>query len=479
MAKETKTKSSTDNAAGTQEAKKAEKAEVEEASVSPAPSESASHPSPETLTALQEELSRGLDARRVVLVAAPAAGDNTYVAAVQLDRQLKGDDRVTLGQRLVTRGAAAGYTILPAFYSDKEWQALDEVTERPRWLGCLGGGDGQQPSLVETLRQRDPSQLRYLLMKSIRNHLAFFDFIQRSALFPRHLGLTFCAAVMQESLELLFATKGATFTGDAAAVRFFDEQIAGGGHFERGDVQLYFQLKGLAEQAKHYHQLKAAREPPFGWMAEVKRTCRFLEAFDRYVRDNLTSPKERRRLRRRRFLLAGGVALVLMAAVAFYVIITWPQGSNIDETLITSPGGIVGQYYNGTNFNKKVLKRTDDAINLVTGAAPAKGVTADRFSVRWEGFIYFSSTGETQLCAESDDGVRVFFNNALLIDDWSIHAMKKACELVRVQKGWYPLKVDFFDEKSGARMRLLMGETPDEARLVPPKQLCCRGKSKK
>ena len=60
-----------------------------------------------------------------------------------------------------------------------------------------------------------------------------------------------------------------------------------------------------------------------------------------------------------------------------------------------------------------------------------------------------------------------------------IHAMKKACELVRVQKGWYPIKVDFFDEKAGARLRLLMGETQEEARLVPAKQLCCRAKSKK
>ena len=116
MAKETKTGSSTDNEA--KNAVKAAEAEtaIEEPTPEPEPEPtSAPEPEPaastspqETLSALQEELSRGLGARRVVLVPAPAAGESAYIAAVQLDRQLKEDDRVAMGQRLVTRGAAAG-----------------------------------------------------------------------------------------------------------------------------------------------------------------------------------------------------------------------------------------------------------------------------------------------------------------------------------------------------------------------------------
>jgi hypothetical protein len=47
-----------------------------------------------------------------------------------------------------------------------------------------------------------------------------------------------------------------------------------------------------------------------------------------------------------------------------------------------------------------------------------------------------------------------------------------------VQEGWYPLKIEYFEAKAGARMRLLWGNSAEEAKLVPARHLCCRGKKK-
>ena len=426
------------------------------------------------VAALEADLARALDARSVALV---PTSTTVFVTAVQLGRETTAEEQSFMGHRVVARGAEVGFTLLPTFYGEKATRALDEVAGRAQWLGCLGRGEGAD-SPVSLVRGHGPARARHLLAETIRDHLTFFDFIRRSALFPRHLALGFCAVVIREALALLFAARGAIFTGDAAAVRYFEEEIAGDGYFEPGDVGLYFQFVGLAEQARHYHLLTGAGEPPFAWMPQVERACRFLEAFDRLVRDTLTTPRERRRLRRRRMLLGGGAAVVLLAALVFYFVFFRPQQSKVDPRLITAPGGIVGQYHSGTNFNRKVLERVDNSINLVARGSPATGVGADHFSVRWQGYINFPSSGATFLCAESDDGVRVWFNDALLLEDWTVHPRRKACERVRVRKGWYPLKIEFFDKTHGARMRLLMGKSPATARPVPSKQLCCRDAKK-
>lgn len=426
----------------------------------------------------QELVSSLTEVERIELVPFPEKTPDSFLAVVLVKDSVKEIEKI--GEELVARAASRGHTLYPALYKPAEWKALEQAAPQERWLECLGGGARARAALIELHRTGKqaggfPKSLRRMLIKSIRNYLSFFDYIQRSVLFPRHINLAFCAEAMREALDLLFATKGASFSAEPGSLALFEEHFADG-PFDKGDALLFFQLRGMAEQARHFYQLKVVDEPPFSWLPTIKRCCRFLEAFERYAHDRFTTAEERRRIKLRRRLLAGGIALFVVAAVAVYVVLTWPDSSTVTDAKISRPGGIVGQYFNGKNFEKKVLARTDSTINLVTKTSPAAGVNADRFSVRWEGYVFFPETGDSHLCTESDDGVRLFFNNTLLIENWNMHATIKDCAMVRVQKGWYPIKLEFYDERADAKIRLMRGKDQNRAVVVPAAQLCCRQK---
>ena len=55
-------------------------------------------------------------------------------------------------------------------------------------------------------------------------------------------------------------------------------------------------------------------------------------------------------------------------------------------------------------------------------AAPASGVTADNFSVRWTGRVQAPVTGTYRFSTVSDDGIRLWVNGQQVINNWTDHA---------------------------------------------------------
>lgn len=89
--------------------------------------------------------------------------------------------------------------------------------------------------------------------------------------------------------------------------------------------------------------------------------------------------------------------------------------------------GFAGQYFSGTEFNELVFVRTDSDVDFAwgrTGAPP--GLPADEFSVRWASeFIppHASGTRAYRFTVSSDDGVRLYLNGNLVIDQWQGQAV--------------------------------------------------------
>ena len=77
----------------------------------------------------------------------------------------------------------------------------------------------------------------------------------------------------------------------------------------------------------------------------------------------------------------------------------------------------------GTRFATLVVTRVDPTVNFTWGtAAPAAGVTADNFSVRWTGRVQAPVTGTYRFSTVSDDGIRLWVNGQLVINNWTDHA---------------------------------------------------------
>ncbi|TDU70794.1 putative Ig domain-containing protein [Prosthecobacter fusiformis] len=81
--------------------------------------------------------------------------------------------------------------------------------------------------------------------------------------------------------------------------------------------------------------------------------------------------------------------------------------------------GLQGQYYLGTNFQTLALTRQDTAINFTWGSgSPDSTIPTEGFSARWTGTILPSESGNYTFRTTTDDGVRLWVNDVLVIDRW-------------------------------------------------------------
>ncbi len=141
-------------------------------------------------------------------------------------------------------------------------------------------------------------------------------------------------------------------------------------------------------------------------------------------------------------------------------------------------GGLPGDYYNWTGGSPPTPPtgtpdgvRVDGPIDFDWGAgAPGvPGIGADQFFVRWEGFVRVNSTGNYQFQTVSDDGVRLWVNNQLLIDNWTDHAATTDTSgSVQLQAGaLYPIRLEYYENFGQAVIRLRMGPTGGPFPAIP------------
>jgi outer membrane protein OmpA-like peptidoglycan-associated protein len=114
---------------------------------------------------------------------------------------------------------------------------------------------------------------------------------------------------------------------------------------------------------------------------------------------------------------------------------------------VSAQKGLVGEYYNGRNFQEKIMTRTDPTLNFYWDfKAPANGIAPEDFSVRWTGKIIAPETGDYQIGFVVDDGVRMWINDEKVIDAWDMHDKIFFSNTVRLKEGQsYNIKIEYFN----------------------------------
>lgn len=121
------------------------------------------------------------------------------------------------------------------------------------------------------------------------------------------------------------------------------------------------------------------------------------------------------------------------------------------------------------------VQRQDAQVDFDWGSgAPAAGIGADQFASRWEGFVEAPSTGDFTFWTESDDGVRLWVNGNLVIDNWTLHSPTwNSSAPIALQAGQrYAIRMEQF-ERSGQAVARLHWQTPGSPSRVaiPASQL--------
>ena len=118
--------------------------------------------------------------------------------------------------------------------------------------------------------------------------------------------------------------------------------------------------------------------------------------------------------------------------------------------------GLKGEYYNGTNFEQKVLTRIDPQLNFNwRGKSPARGVNQSYYSVRWTGKLVAPVSGRYTFNAMVDDGIRIWVGNRKVMDVWSLNDSRAFTGSVVLEAGHvYDLKIDYFNDMLEGEIQL-------------------------
>lgn len=146
----------------------------------------------------------------------------------------------------------------------------------------------------------------------------------------------------------------------------------------------------------------------------------------------------------------------------------FPQRISTQPVLESS--GLSAHYFpNHTLSGPPVLTRIDRDIDFIWDlSAPFSGVPENRFSARWEGKITPTTSGVITFSAIADDGVRLWVNNQLVFEEWTMHAPKLSSgSIVLEQDRSYPIKIEYYDDWWGAGIRLAWSSATLPEEVIP------------
>ncbi|MBD2682246.1 MULTISPECIES: PA14 domain-containing protein [Nostoc] len=140
---------------------------------------------------------------------------------------------------------------------------------------------------------------------------------------------------------------------------------------------------------------------------------------------------------------------------------------------VNNGNGLKGEYFDNADFTNLKLTRTDGTVNFLWGSgSPDPLIGADTFSVRWTGQVQAKYSETYNFYTRSDDGVRLWVNNQLLIDKFvnqSATEYSGSIALVAGQK--YDIKLEYFDNAYSAVSQLSWSSNSQAKEIIPQSQL--------
>jgi hypothetical protein len=130
------------------------------------------------------------------------------------------------------------------------------------------------------------------------------------------------------------------------------------------------------------------------------------------------------------------------------------------------PGGLLGEYHEGTNFETLKVTRIDWAVNYPYAAGGDTAgnfgapVNVNSFSIRWSGGVYVETPGSYTFHVGTDDGRRLWLDGVLIADEWYGQAVNYSEVTVDLVAGWHPLTLEMY-ESGGAAHAYLEWSGPD------------------
>lgn len=141
-------------------------------------------------------------------------------------------------------------------------------------------------------------------------------------------------------------------------------------------------------------------------------------------------------------------------------------------TVVSGSGtGLRAEYFNNKDLAVPIfMTRTDATIDFDWGGgSPTSGMPADYFSVRWTGKVKAPLSGNYTFSTTTDDGVRLWVNGRLVVDDWNGRptATRTSPTIEFVAGQLYDIRMEYFENIVGAVARLSWAYPGQGQQIVP------------
>ncbi len=149
--------------------------------------------------------------------------------------------------------------------------------------------------------------------------------------------------------------------------------------------------------------------------------------------------------------------------------------STFTNVSVTATGGLLGEYFDNRDFTNLVTTRRDATVNFDWGTGTPAGTaltSPDTFSVRWTGRVFAPVTGSYTFTTTSDDGVRLWVNNQLIINNFTDHGATNNNGVINLTANtFYDIRMEYYENGGLAVAKLLWSYPGRTQQIVPQANL--------
>jgi glucose/arabinose dehydrogenase len=153
---------------------------------------------------------------------------------------------------------------------------------------------------------------------------------------------------------------------------------------------------------------------------------------------------------------------------------SWQFSSSEVGTPGTGTGnGLKGEYYDNVDFTSPKITRIDPTVNFNWGnGSPDTSIGVETFSAVWSGQVQPLYSETYTFSTTTDDGVRLFVNNQLVIDNYRDQAPTERSGTITLQAGQkYDIRMEYYENRGGAVAQLSWASATQTKQIIPQSQL--------
>jgi hypothetical protein len=176
------------------------------------------------------------------------------------------------------------------------------------------------------------------------------------------------------------------------------------------------------------------------------------------------------------FTITNSTGLRVRAFKTNYVASRVVSATFLSSTSIGTGSGLNGAYYSGqlaTFTNPPTLMRIDATVDFDWGTgSPDPAIDSNYFTVMWTGMVQPQFNDTYTFYTTTDDGVRLWVDGQLLVDDWVDQSATESSGSILLQAGrLYPITMQYY-QNTGLSSAQLAWSSPTLAKgVIPQSQL--------